>query len=38
VVGQWRAHFEAAGVSASDIDMLGAQIDRDFLRAQRVGF
>ena len=38
VVGQWRPHFEAAGVSASDIDMLGAQIDRDFLRAQRAGF
>jgi len=38
VVGQWRAHFEATGVSGRDIAMLAEQIDRDFLRRQRGRF
>ena len=35
-VAGWRAHFTGAGVSRRDIDLLGEQIDRAFLREQRV--
>ena len=37
VVAGWRAHFKEAGVSPRDIDLLAEQIDRPFLREQRVG-
>jgi serine/threonine-protein kinase HipA len=37
-VAIWRQHFAAAGVSSSDIDLLGEQIDRPFLREQRDEF
>lgn len=37
-VARWRQHFTAAGVSASDIEMLGEHIDRPFLREQRDDF
>jgi serine/threonine-protein kinase HipA len=32
----WAAHFKAAGVSTSDLTQLAAQIDRPFLREQRL--
>ena len=35
---QWKQHFKAAGVAASDIDYLAQFIDRDFLRQQRDEF
>lgn len=35
VVAAWREHFASAGVSASDIEMLGEHIDRPFLSDQR---
>jgi serine/threonine-protein kinase HipA len=38
VVSGWRAHFAGAGVSGRDIELLGEQIDRPFLRQQRDGF
>lgn len=31
----WRAHFAAQGVTPRDLDLLGEQIDRPFLREQR---
>lgn len=37
-VAGWRAHFEAAGVSAADLEVLAAQIDRPFLLRQRQAF
>jgi serine/threonine-protein kinase HipA len=36
VVAGWRAHFAAIGVSPRDIDLLAEQVDRAFLREQRV--
>jgi len=38
VVDRWRAHFEAAGVSARDLEQLAAMIDRPFLLEQRRAF
>lgn len=35
VVAGWREHFVSAGVSDADIELLGEQIDRPFLREQR---
>ena len=35
VVDGWKDHFRACGVSAGDIDLYAAQIDRPFLRDQR---
>jgi serine/threonine-protein kinase HipA len=35
VIGKWRSHFKAHGVSRRDLDQLVLQIDRDFLRKQR---
>ena len=35
VVAGWRAHFASVGVTANDIELLGEQIDRPFLREQR---
>jgi serine/threonine-protein kinase HipA len=35
VVGRWRQHFRAAGVSAGDVELLAEHIDRPFLRDQR---
>ena len=35
VVDNWRQHFESLGVSARDIEVLGASIDRTFLMEQR---
>ena len=35
VVNTWQAHFEAVGVSKSDIANLAQRIDGDFLRSQR---
>jgi serine/threonine-protein kinase HipA len=35
VVNTWQAHFEAVGVSKSDIDSLALRIDGDFLLSQR---
>jgi serine/threonine-protein kinase HipA len=35
VVAGWREHFAALGVTPNDLELLGEQIDRDFLRAQR---
>jgi serine/threonine-protein kinase HipA len=35
VVNSWAAHFKQAGVSAHDISLLSAQIDRPFLIDQR---
>ncbi|MDP3822173.1 MAG: HipA domain-containing protein [Burkholderiales bacterium] len=35
-VAGWRAHFAEKGVSPRDIDLLAEQIDRPFLREQRV--
>jgi serine/threonine-protein kinase HipA len=37
VVAGWRTHFVEKGVSRRDIALLGKQIDRAFLREQRVG-
>jgi serine/threonine-protein kinase HipA len=37
VVAGWRTHFVEKGVSRRDIALLGEQIDRAFLREQRVG-
>jgi serine/threonine-protein kinase HipA len=34
-VAGWRTHFTEKGVSPRDIDLLGEQIDRAFLRKQR---
>jgi serine/threonine-protein kinase HipA len=36
VVQGWRAHFAVAGVSERDLQSLTEQIDREFLRSQRV--
>jgi serine/threonine-protein kinase HipA len=38
VVAAWREHFASAGVSASDIEMLGEHIDRPFLSDQREAY
>jgi len=38
VVAGWREHFQGAGVSAGDIELLADQIDRPFLREQRDEF
>lgn len=35
-VDGWEAHFTAAGVSSSDLSQLRAQLDRPFLRDQRL--
>ena len=35
-VDGWEAHFTAAGVSNSDLSQLRAQLDRPFLRDQRL--
>ncbi|MGQ0507084.1 MAG: type II toxin-antitoxin system HipA family toxin, partial [Myxococcaceae bacterium] len=35
VVGDWRKHFKGQGVVKSDLEALGEQIDRPFLRDQR---
>ncbi|HTV21547.1 MAG TPA: HipA domain-containing protein [Polyangiaceae bacterium] len=35
VVAGWREHFASAGVTSSDIELLGEHIDRPFLREQR---
>ena len=35
VVNTWQAHFEAVGVSKSDIASLALRIDGDFLLSQR---
>jgi serine/threonine-protein kinase HipA len=35
VVGRWKKHFAAHGVSRHDMEMLAEQIDRPFLREQR---
>jgi len=36
VIERWKAHFAAAGVSKHDIESYAEQIDRPFLRDQRV--
>ncbi|MEX8499235.1 hypothetical protein [Leptothrix ochracea] len=36
VVDDWQPAFRAAGVSPTDIAQLAEQLDRPFLRAQRV--
>jgi serine/threonine-protein kinase HipA len=36
VVNGWKAHFQQAGVSSRDIDLLAEQIDRPGLASQRV--
>jgi serine/threonine-protein kinase HipA len=38
VVDGWRRHFADCGVTARDIETLGEQIDRSFLRRQRERF
>lgn len=38
VVAAWREHFESAGVTANDIELLGEHIDRPFLREQREAY
>jgi serine/threonine-protein kinase HipA len=38
VVNIWRAHFEAIGVSTSDLDNLAERIDGDELLSQRQMF
>ena len=38
VVDRWAAHFIALGVSASDMELLAASIDRDALRLQRKAY
>ena len=35
VVGAWKEHFTACGVTAADIELYAEQIDRPFLRDQR---
>ena len=35
-VDGWEAHFTAAGVSSSDLSQLRAQLNRPFLRNQRL--
>lgn len=37
-VDGWESHFKAAGVSSSDLQQLAAQIDRPFLRKQRLAW
>jgi serine/threonine-protein kinase HipA len=37
-VAGWRGHFAGAGVTPNDIEQLGEQIDRAFLREQREEF
>ena len=38
VVEGWREHFASTGVSSGDLELLGEQIDRPFLRDQREAF
>lgn len=38
VVQGWQAHFASVGVTAADIESLAGQIDRPFLRDQRLAF
>jgi serine/threonine-protein kinase HipA len=38
VIGTWKKHFAAAGVSRRDIESYAAQIDRPFLLRQRTAF
>ncbi|MBS2021749.1 MAG: HipA domain-containing protein, partial [Deltaproteobacteria bacterium] len=35
-VNDWRKHFKKAGVGAADLELLSEQLDRPFLRDQRV--
>ena len=35
MVDNWRPHFESLGVTARDIEVLSASIDRPFLMEQR---
>ena len=37
-VDGWEPHFKAMGVSSSDLQQLTAQIDRPFLREQRLAW
>jgi serine/threonine-protein kinase HipA len=37
-VDAWKPHFKRCNVAARDIDLLAEQIDRPFLRDQRMGF
>ena len=37
-VDQWPQHFARQGVSAKDMELLHASIDRDALKAQRKAF
>ena len=37
-VDGWAAHFKAAGISGSDLTQLAAQLDRPFLREQRLAW
>jgi serine/threonine-protein kinase HipA len=37
-VSQWQAHFIACGVSAADVELLAASIDRPALKLQRQAF
>jgi serine/threonine-protein kinase HipA len=37
-VSQWQAHFIACGVSAADVELLAASIDRPALKLQRQEF
>jgi serine/threonine-protein kinase HipA len=36
IVGGWKEHFKRCGVSSGDIDLYAEQIDRPFLKDQRV--
>lgn len=38
VIGNWKVHFKALGVSRGDIELLAEQIDRPFLQQQRSEF
>jgi serine/threonine-protein kinase HipA len=38
VVNTWRAHFEAVGVSKSDLESLAERLDGDELLSQRQAF
>jgi serine/threonine-protein kinase HipA len=38
VVDGWQGHFAALGVGAADMEELGASIDRDALKLQRLAF
>jgi serine/threonine-protein kinase HipA len=38
VISGWKGHFQSAGVSPNDIDLLAEQIDRPFLWEQRETF